>query len=490
MTDDGKKKPLPEHLRPLFSSGLSDRAKRAVEEVLENQAAKVKTGRLSRAFSMSKLVASTSSKLVLDRAKDLLSGSKDDNPEGRVERGMELAAEMLKTFSEMRGVTMKIGQMLSYLDDALPPEARKVLAVLQRDVSPMPYEEVEAQIERELGKKPDDIFARFDRVPLAAASIGQVHRARLHDGTEVAVKVQYPGIDRAMAADLKNARVVSVFKQMFFFKTDTKAIMEELEQRFMDECDYRKEADYQEEYGRRFKDHPWIVVPEVHRQYSAQRVLTTTFKHGITFYEWLAKNPSEEERQRTTRLFYRFYLGSFYMDGLFNCDPHPGNYLFQADGKVVFLDYGCSRHFPNDRRLLWIDFCRAVFEDDEAAIATLAVKIGFFTEDGDYDKEAFRALMRYLYQPYLEDAPFDFKRHRPQDTFQKMFSQNPNLFKLNMPADAVFLNRIGFGLVSLLSEMGGSLNCHRYASAYFRGVDPDLSDKKEWLEPEKALAAT
>jgi predicted unusual protein kinase regulating ubiquinone biosynthesis (AarF/ABC1/UbiB family) len=490
MTDDAKKKPLPEHLRPLFSSGLSERARKAVEAVLENQAEKVKTGRLSRAFSMSKLVASTSSKLVLDRARDLLSGSKDDNPEGRVERGMELAADMLKTFSEMRGVTMKIGQMLSYLDDALPPEARKVLAVLQRDVSPMPYEEVEAQIVRELGKKPEEIFASFNRVPLAAASIGQVHRARLHDGTEVAVKVQYPGIDRAMASDLKNARVVSVFKQMFFFKTDTKAIMEELEQRFMDECDYRKEADYQEEYRRRFEGHPWIVVPEVHRQYSAQRVLTTTFKEGCTFYEWLARNPSEEERQRTTRLFYRFYLGSFYMDGLFNCDPHPGNYLFQKDGKVVFLDYGCSRYFPNDRRLLWIDFCRAVYEDDEAALAILAKKIGFFLDDGDYDKAAFRALMRYLYQPYLEDAPFDFKRHRPQDTFQKMFVQNPNLFKLNMPADAVFLNRIGFGLVSLLSEMGGSLNCHRYASSYFRGVDPDLSEAKEWLEPGPQLSTT
>src|SRR5204863_1242548 len=123
-----------------------------------------------------------------DRAKDLLGGGGAPG-----ERGMEIASDMLRTFSEMRGVTMKIGQMLSYLDDALPPEARKVLAVLQRDVSPMPYEDVEKVIVAELGKKPDELFATFEKTAVAAASIGQVHRATLRDGTEVAVKVQYPG---------------------------------------------------------------------------------------------------------------------------------------------------------------------------------------------------------------------------------------------------------------------------------------------------------
>src|SRR5262249_14163911 len=160
------------------------------------------------------------------------------------------------------------------------PEARKLLAVLQRDVSPMPYEEVEKQIVAELGKRPEEIFASFDKTAIAAASIGQVHRATLPNGTEVAVKVQYPGIDRAMAGDLTNARVMAIFKSMFFFRTDIKAIMDELEQRFLDECDYTKEADYQEEYGRRFANHPWIIVPEVHREFSARRVLTTTFYHG------------------------------------------------------------------------------------------------------------------------------------------------------------------------------------------------------------------
>lgn len=469
--DPPPKRALPSHLTPLFKSKLTDRAQKALDSVLESQAEKLSTSRLGRAFSVSRFAVGSGSRLLLDKAKDLI-GGQDLDPATRTSRGMDLAADMLRTFSEMRGIAMKLGQMLSYLDDALPPEARQVLAVLQRDVSPMSWEMVEQQILADLGKRPAELFLEIEHTPLAAASIGQVHRARLLDGTPVAVKVQYPGIDRAMAADLKNAKVLSMFKHLLFFRTDVAAIMRELEERFMDECDYRKEADYQEAYRARFAGHPWIVVPEVHRSYSGQRVLTTALEHGQTFYEWLAGDPSREERSRATRLFYRFYLGSFYMDGLFNCDPHPGNYLFRKDGKIVFLDYGCSRRFPDDRRLLWTEFAKAVVEDDEERMRKLGIEVGFFP-DGEYHRESFRELMQFLYEAYLKDEPFDFARHRPQDIFRKMFTENPNLFKLNMPADAVFLNRIGFGLVSILTEMKSEMNVRRYAYSYFEGIDPD-----------------
>jgi predicted unusual protein kinase regulating ubiquinone biosynthesis (AarF/ABC1/UbiB family) len=472
--EDTKGRGLPSHLLPLFKEKLSDRAARAIESVLEHGSEKLTTGRISRAFSVSKLAVSTGSRFLYTRAKDALAGGDED--EKKVMRGMDIAADMLKTFSELRGVAMKVGQMLSYVDDALPPEARKVLALLQRDVPPMPWSDARAQVIAELGRPPEEIFRSIEEAPLAAASIGQVHRAVLKNGTPVAVKVQYPGIDRAMAGDLQSARIASIFQRMFFFRTDTTAIMQELEERFMDECDYRKEADYQEAYRQRLDGHRWIIVPEVHREYSGQRVLTTTLMEGMTFYEWLALNPSTAEREHATRLFYRFYIGSFYLDGLFNCDPHPGNYLFQADGKIVFLDYGCSRRFPDHRRRLWIAFCQAVSRDLEPEIQRLAIELGFFKDGHDYDREAFRELMRYLYQPYLYDEPFDFKLHRPESTFKRMFTENPNLFKLNMPADAVFLNRIGFGLVSLMSEIGSSLNCRRQADAYFAGVDPDWPD--------------
>lgn len=476
-------KELPPHLRPLFDGKLSERATRSIERVLSSRAEGVATSRVGRALKLSSLAVRGGGRALLGKAAEAL-GKSEQSPAW----SMDVAAEMLRTFSELRGVTMKLGQMLSYLDDALPPDARKVLALLQRDAPPMTWEVVRRQLQAELGRPPEEVFLSIDEAPLAAASIGQVHRAVLPDGTHVAVKVQYPGIEEAMTADLGNAKVMALFKGMFFFRTDMDGVMKELEERFLDECDYEKEAAYQESYGRRFAGHPFIVVPQVHRAFTTKRVLTTTLYRGGSFYEWLAQEPSAEARHRVTRLFYRFYIGSFYLDGLFNCDPHPGNYLFLDDGRVVFLDYGCSRRFPADRLEQWIALCRATFEDDRARLHALGVAMGFIREGLDYDREGFRDLMRYLYLPYLTDGPFNFAQHRPEDTFRRMFVENPNLFKLNMPADAVFLNRIGFGLVSLLAQIGSSLDCRAQASSYFEGIDPDWpEDPYRGYTPVRAL---
>ena len=415
---------------------------------------------------MSKLALKTGNRMVKARVR----GQADED-------SIALATDLLSTFGKMRGLALKVGQTLSYLDDIMPPEAQRVLSLLQRDASPLPWDKMRPHLTRELGRPPEDLFVDIDPTPIAAASIGQVHRARLPNGTDVAVKVQYPGIDEAMQSDLKNARMVSLLKRMLFVNVEVKALMGELEARFLDECDYRKEAEYQNAYRARFAGHPHIVVPEVHAEWSTSRVLTTTFYEGRTLHEWLADDPDIEDRQRVTRLFYRFYLGSLYLDGLFNCDPHPGNYLFLDDGRVVFLDYGCCRRFDRARLDQWIALNQAVYDDDSPRLHRLAVDLGFFSQGARYDREAFRQLMRYLYQPYLKDEPFDFSgEHRPHTTYRKMFSENPNLFKLNMPADAVFLNRIEFGLVSLLAKIGGKLNCHRYATAYFQGIDPDWPD--------------
>jgi predicted unusual protein kinase regulating ubiquinone biosynthesis (AarF/ABC1/UbiB family) len=164
---------------------------------------------------------------------------------------------------------------------------------------------------------------------------------------------------------------------MLFANTDVKGIMAELEERLLDECDYRKEAAYQVEFGRRFAGHPTIVVPRVHEELVSARVLVTTLHEGRSFYEWLASNPDDAVRMQATRTFYRFYLGSFYLDGLFNCDPHPGNYLFQDDGRIVFLDYGCCRRFPDERRRLWIAIAQATRRDDPVELEQAGRAIGF-----------------------------------------------------------------------------------------------------------------
>jgi len=472
MSDKEKGKAIPEHLRSLFAE-TSEQGTERVEEFLNQEGQKVKTGRFGRAWKLSRMAAKGSSRWLADKALNAVSRDEEKVAARDKQRAIDTAIDMLKTMSEMRGAAMKIGQMLSYMDDILPEEARKLLSVLQRDAPPMSWEQLEEQFEEEFSESPDEIFMEFDRTPIAAASIGQVHRAKLHDGTPVAVKIQYPGIEEAMSADLKNAKFYGIFQQLMFVRTDTKAIMAEIEERMMDECNYEQEADYQDAFRKRFAGHPWIVVPEVHRMYSTRRILTTTFYEGKGFYEWLSAGPSQEDRQRTIEVFYRFYLGSFYLDGLFNCDPHPGNYLFLDDGRIVFLDYGCTRPFPDERRRMWMAYCRHVYLGHQEKVHELAPKMGFFKEGVQYDRDAFFELMEYFYRPYIDDEPFDFALQKPQNTFRKQFVENPNLFKLNMPTEAVFLNRISFGLVSLLAEIGGELNCRQHFESYLRGRDPD-----------------
>lgn len=442
------------------------KARAQVDELVSRGADEISTSRLGRAARLGKVALGTGRRWAGREAMRALGRGEDGGHFG-------LGADLYQGLSEMRGLAMKAGQMLSYLDGLLPPEAQQVLTLLQRDAPPMPLAKLEPVLVEDLGAPIQQLFADFDERPLAAASIGQVHRATLPDGTQVAVKIQYPGIEEAMAVDLSNARLMGLLKGALFFRTNTRAILDELETRFLEECDYRREAEHQRRFAARFAGHPTIVIPEVHASHSGRRVLTTTFHRGLGFYEWLDRSPPAAERRRVAAALYRFYLGSFYLDGVFNCDPHPGNYIFQEDGRVVFLDHGAVRTFEPERRRAWVEMCRAVCADDEARIDRAARTVGFIPAGVDYDRAALRDLLRYLYQAHLEDHEFDFSRMRPAETFRQMFSENPNLFRMDMPADAVFLNRITFGLVSILGALDVTLNCHRIVRSYFEGQDPD-----------------
>ncbi len=476
---DPSRPPLPSHLDALVAEDPDGRLREELERAAGRPVEAIATGRLGRAMRLGSLAVSGGARLAVGKARQLLGG---EGPALSREGGLALASQMLATFSELRGVAMKVGQMLSYVDDGLPPEVQRLLAVLQRDAPVLPPDTVRQVLREELGRDPSQVFAEWDDRPLAAASIGQVHRARLGDGTRVAVKVQVPGIDRAMRADIQNGRVGALLHRVLLVRADVEGVLEELEERLLDECDYRKELGYQQAFHRRFEGHPTIVVPRVFPEASARRVLTTELHEGRTYQQWLSADPSREERDRAVRALYRFYLGSFYLDGLFNCDPHPGNYLFRDDGRIVFLDYGCCRPFADERRRAWIAMALAVREDTPEGIERAAREIGFIPPSvKEFDRASFRELMRHLYEPYLVDAEYDFALHRPAKTFRSMFTHNPNLLRMDMPRDAVFLNRITFGLVSLMAEIGVPHNTYRVANAYFDRSDPDWP-QDPWLQ--------
>ncbi|MBI2168698.1 MAG: AarF/ABC1/UbiB kinase family protein, partial [Actinobacteria bacterium] len=260
---------------------------------------------------------------------------------------------MFELMGGMKGAVMKLGQMASILGDSLPDQYGEALRGLQQSAPPMAYELMAGVVEEDLGAAPHELFEKFSREPVAAASIGQVHKARLADGTEVAVKVQYPGVDTAIRADLDNMFLLTSVARMMAPGIDPESLVTEIKSVMFDELDYTREAANQQEFGRAYEGHPWIRVPRVFPEFSARRVLTSEWVSGRSFYDML--DAPQSERDLVGEQLFRFFVGSVGALRFFNADPRPGNYFFVEPSRsrsrgaeaapIWFLDFGMVKRF-------------------------------------------------------------------------------------------------------------------------------------------------
>jgi predicted unusual protein kinase regulating ubiquinone biosynthesis (AarF/ABC1/UbiB family) len=256
----------------------------------------------------------------------------------RQEAIVRTAKDALEVVGNMKGVMMKFAQFASF-QPQVPESAREHLKQLQAAAPPMTSELAAECIERELGASPTDVFARYHHDPIASASIGQVHRARTKDGRDVAVKVQYPGVDDAIRSDLANAEgFIKTFGAALGEDGDLTPHLEEVARRVGDELDYETEAENQRFFAERYRGHPFVKVPDVLEELTTPRVLTSEFVIGRGFYDVLG-DPARD-RDRFGEIIFRFAFTSVFADGVFSGDPHPGNYLFLDDGRVCVLDFG------------------------------------------------------------------------------------------------------------------------------------------------------
>src|SRR5690348_1477863 len=251
----------------------------------------------------------------------------------------------------MKGAAMKLGQTMSFLDVGLIPEEyreefqRKLGAL--RDAAPnVRFEDMRKVIESELDGPLKETFATFDPEPVAAASIGQVYRATLHDGRDVAVKVQYPGVAAAVRADMQNIGMILRLMKRIAPGLDVKSTAEEIRSRIYDELDYELEAQNQRALARIFRNHPFIVVPGVVGDLSREKVRVSEFVAGSGFDS--VKEADQATRNRVGEIVFRFYFGCMYRHRQFSGDPHPGNFLLRPDGSVAFLDFGLFKVMPQE----------------------------------------------------------------------------------------------------------------------------------------------
>ena len=396
------------------------------------------------------------------------------------------AERVKKAILELNGLFIKIGQMLSILGNFLPEEFQKPLEELQDRIPPRPFEQVRERIEREFGKPPETLFARFDATPLAAASIGQAHRAQLPGGLEVVVKVQHADIEAIARIDLeiirRLTRVISFFfdiKGMGYLYTQVRQMIEE-------ELDFAREAEAMRRVGENLKAEENLFVPEVHPAYSTARVLTTTWYDGVKISNLAQLDDWQLDRRALASRVLRAYCHMIFKDGYYHADPHPGNILVRQDGAIILLDFGATGHLSAAMREGIPQLIEAAVKNDTHGMVEACRTMGFIADGREAEQMAEKmiAAMRNFLQNEVQLDGLNFKDIKVKPFDNSLFHLIREIGfsgisgTVQVPKDYVLLNRMLTLLLGLCTTLDPKLNpldvVRPYAQDFLLGQRGDL----------------
>jgi predicted unusual protein kinase regulating ubiquinone biosynthesis (AarF/ABC1/UbiB family) len=439
---------------------------------------KIPTSRVGRTAKIGGLAAGQAIRQAGTRAANV-ARTKERGDAALERRQIEAAEQIVAALGTMKGAAMKLGQVMSFLDVGLVPEEyrdefQRKLAAL-RDAAPtVTFKEMRKVIEAELEGPVDEVFESFDEEPIAAASIGQVYRARLHDGRDVAVKVQYPGVAAAVRADMQNLGLILRLAKRIAPGMDPQAIGREISERIEEELDYELEAQNQRALARIFRNHPFIVVPGVVTSLSRERVMVSEFVEGTGFED--LKTYSQEDRDRIGEILFRFYFGCLYRHHQFSGDPHPGNSRLMQDGRMAFFDFGLFKRMPPGAVELEIAVARAIIEGDSQTIMRLGSDVGFFPEPEKFDPERVLAHFRAATSWYTVDQEIELTPEYATQVLIDMSDPRSEYFGQlrheSAPPDHIFGRRMEVLTLAVLSQLHARGNFYRIAREWFYDDEP------------------
>lgn len=438
------------------------------------------TSRLARGTTLG--VAVAGNVLRAQQARRSMRGRSDAVRARMSEESMLRSTEqMVMVLGTMKGVAMKLGQMLSVLDlDLVPPEHRERfqqrLAVLRDSAPTVTFDTMRAVIENDFGRPLAEMFAEFEPEPIAAASIGQVYRARLHDGRRVAVKVQYPGIDAAVRADLKN---LTMFRRVLHTAMPwvTPAVLDELRLNLESELDYIAEARTQRYVAELFADHPFLVVPATMPELSSAHVLVSEYFPGRGFDA--VRQLPQAERDRVGEIVYRFYVGSLFTFDEFCGDPHPGNLLLGDDGRVAFLDFGLFHRMDPEHVRFEAACIRAAAEDRAGDLREMMIDHGIIESPEEITAADCLEYVLAACEWALIDQDLTITPELASGAFvlavDPRTAEYAGMKQQNLPPEHLFSRRADFLTFGVLGQLEATANWHRIAREWLYG-DPPVTE--------------
>lgn len=413
------------------------------------------TSRSGRFLKLAGMTASVAGQYAGQRARRLF---RSENEEGaQSESYTRMAGQIAGTLGELKGAVMKVGQIASQTQDFLPKEFSEALQTLQKEAPPMPFEVIVGQIEAELGKPVAELFEYLQETPYAAASIGQVHRARLRDGSDVIVKVQYPGVDESCDSDLKQLRLALKLGGLLKMpKEHVDQLFGEIRVRLKEELDYENEARNLEAFRQFHCNDNWIVIPRVFGSHSSRRVLTMERVEGDHIR---AITPVKYSQDTINLIGHRIFTMMADQLFRFQCihgDPHAGNFAYRPDGTIILYDFGCVKKLKPEIVEAYRKALISALEEDYAALDRHLIDLGARVESQPAVDEAYYAMWRdILIVPFSRDEPYDFAE---SDIHRQVAAKTTTVFRyldyFRPPVESIFIDRMIAGHYWMLKRLG------------------------------------
>ena len=417
-----------------------------------------------RFLKLAGMTASIATKTVSNSLRSL---NADENQKNAAKSKLfqEIGIQIADTLGQMKGAVMKVGQIASQYKDIFPPEVAQAISKLQRQAPAMPFAEIRAQVESELGQPLEKIFTHFSETPFAAASIGQVHRATLNNGQDVVVKVQYPGVDHACESDMKQIRLALRMMGMLKIDKDLQdQLFSEIQESLANELNYELEAQNLE-IARAFhqKLDSKVIIPQVFKEYSTRHILTLSFEAGDSIEH--ASTWSQELRNELgKRLFTAMGQEIFYLKR-FHCDPHPGNLAFRPDGSVVVYDYGGVKQLSTEQVQYFKKLIYAARQSNILELENALTELQVLTEKQRFPNELYHDWLEILLRPLIQHYDFaENSAHHDGMLLMKaslkywdIFKPSPNTLMLNRTFTGHYWNlvhlKVKDNLNSLFNEL-------------------------------------